>query len=185
MDGVVRTVVEWGAFVALPDAENLEGLVDQQSAFLEHSNLISDAFDSREIVGGEEHRRSSVGELTDELLVELPPCDGVKPEGRIIEHQETRRTGKRQSQRELTLLTFGEPGKPPPPRPRRPLLMMVSMIPSGLFSFSTLAVISAISSTGKSEGSGRPPPKEITPGLRVNFKISLISERKMRFETPE
>lgn len=25
--GVVRTVVEWGAFVALPDAENLEGLV--------------------------------------------------------------------------------------------------------------------------------------------------------------
>ncbi|HEY4159847.1 MAG TPA: S1 RNA-binding domain-containing protein [Polyangiaceae bacterium] len=27
MNGVVRTVVEWGAFVALPDAENLEGLV--------------------------------------------------------------------------------------------------------------------------------------------------------------
>jgi small subunit ribosomal protein S1 len=27
MRGVVRTVVEWGAFVALPDAENLEGLV--------------------------------------------------------------------------------------------------------------------------------------------------------------
>ena len=27
MQGVVRTVVEWGAFVALPDAENLEGLV--------------------------------------------------------------------------------------------------------------------------------------------------------------
>lgn len=27
MDGIVRTVVEWGAFVAMPDAENLEGLV--------------------------------------------------------------------------------------------------------------------------------------------------------------
>lgn len=27
MKGVVRTVVEWGAFVALPEAENLEGLV--------------------------------------------------------------------------------------------------------------------------------------------------------------
>jgi small subunit ribosomal protein S1 len=27
MEGVVRTVVEWGAFVALPEAENLEGLV--------------------------------------------------------------------------------------------------------------------------------------------------------------
>ena len=27
MQGIVRTVVEWGAFVALPDAENLEGLV--------------------------------------------------------------------------------------------------------------------------------------------------------------
>jgi small subunit ribosomal protein S1 len=27
MKGVVRTVVEWGVFVALPDAENLEGLV--------------------------------------------------------------------------------------------------------------------------------------------------------------
>jgi small subunit ribosomal protein S1 len=27
MPGVVRTVVEWGAFVALPEAENLEGLV--------------------------------------------------------------------------------------------------------------------------------------------------------------
>lgn len=27
LTGVVRTVVEWGAFVALPDAENLEGLV--------------------------------------------------------------------------------------------------------------------------------------------------------------
>ena len=26
MKGVVRTVVEWGAFVALPEAENLEGL---------------------------------------------------------------------------------------------------------------------------------------------------------------
>lgn len=27
MQGIVRTVVEWGAFVALPEAENLEGLV--------------------------------------------------------------------------------------------------------------------------------------------------------------
>jgi small subunit ribosomal protein S1 len=27
MDGIVRTVVEWGAFVAMPEAENLEGLV--------------------------------------------------------------------------------------------------------------------------------------------------------------
>jgi small subunit ribosomal protein S1 len=32
MNGVVRTVVEWGVFVALPDAENLEGLVHATEA---------------------------------------------------------------------------------------------------------------------------------------------------------
>jgi small subunit ribosomal protein S1 len=32
MNGVVRTVVEWGAFVALPEAENLEGLVHATEA---------------------------------------------------------------------------------------------------------------------------------------------------------
>jgi small subunit ribosomal protein S1 len=32
MKGVVRTVVEWGVFVALPDAENLEGLVHVSEA---------------------------------------------------------------------------------------------------------------------------------------------------------
>lgn len=32
MNGVVRTVVEWGAFVALPAAENLEGLVHASEA---------------------------------------------------------------------------------------------------------------------------------------------------------
>jgi small subunit ribosomal protein S1 len=32
LTGVVRTVVEWGAFVALPDAENLEGLVHVSEA---------------------------------------------------------------------------------------------------------------------------------------------------------
>jgi len=32
LPGVVRTVVEWGAFVALPDAENLEGLVHVSEA---------------------------------------------------------------------------------------------------------------------------------------------------------
>jgi small subunit ribosomal protein S1 len=32
LEGVVRTVVEWGAFVALPEAENLEGLVHVSEA---------------------------------------------------------------------------------------------------------------------------------------------------------
>jgi small subunit ribosomal protein S1 len=32
LNGVVRTVVEWGAFVALPEAENLEGLVHASEA---------------------------------------------------------------------------------------------------------------------------------------------------------
>ncbi len=32
MNGVVRTVVEWGAFVALPEAENLEGLIHASEA---------------------------------------------------------------------------------------------------------------------------------------------------------
>ncbi|MBK7581027.1 MAG: 30S ribosomal protein S1 [Myxococcales bacterium] len=32
LKGIVRTVVEWGAFVALPDAENLEGLVHVSEA---------------------------------------------------------------------------------------------------------------------------------------------------------
>ena len=38
---------------------------------------------------------------------------------------------------------------------------------------------------GKREVSGSPPPKEITPGLRVHFKISLISDRTIRFEILE
>lgn len=32
MEGVVRTVVDWGAFVALPEAENLEGLIHVSEA---------------------------------------------------------------------------------------------------------------------------------------------------------
>ena len=42
MDGVVRTVVEWGAFVALPQAENLEGLVHISEASHDPRQKITD-----------------------------------------------------------------------------------------------------------------------------------------------
>lgn len=44
MQGVVRTVVEWGAFVALPEAENLEGLVHQTEASHDARARMSDLF---------------------------------------------------------------------------------------------------------------------------------------------
>ncbi|MEZ4226624.1 MAG: S1 RNA-binding domain-containing protein [Polyangiaceae bacterium] len=40
--GVVRTVVEWGAFVALPEAENLEGLVHISEASHDHRAVLAD-----------------------------------------------------------------------------------------------------------------------------------------------
>lgn len=44
LQGVVRTVVEWGAFVALPEAENLEGLVHQTEASHDARARMSDLF---------------------------------------------------------------------------------------------------------------------------------------------
>lgn len=44
MQGVVRTVVEWGAFVALPEAENLEGLVHQTEASHDARARMTDLF---------------------------------------------------------------------------------------------------------------------------------------------
>ncbi len=44
MQGVVRTVVEWGAFVALPEAENLEGLVHISEASHDVQAKIEDLF---------------------------------------------------------------------------------------------------------------------------------------------
>lgn len=44
MNGVVRTVVEWGAFVALPQAENLEGLVHASEASHDPRTPLSELF---------------------------------------------------------------------------------------------------------------------------------------------
>ncbi len=44
MKGVVRTVVEWGAFVALPEAENLEGLVHISEASYDPRAHIEELF---------------------------------------------------------------------------------------------------------------------------------------------
>ncbi|HWZ91015.1 MAG TPA: S1 RNA-binding domain-containing protein, partial [Polyangiaceae bacterium] len=44
MQGVVRTVVEWGAFVALPEAENLEGLVHSSEASHDARTPLADLF---------------------------------------------------------------------------------------------------------------------------------------------
>jgi small subunit ribosomal protein S1 len=44
MNGVVRTVVEWGAFVALPEAENLEGLVHASEASHDARTPLADLF---------------------------------------------------------------------------------------------------------------------------------------------
>jgi small subunit ribosomal protein S1 len=42
--GVVRTVVEWGAFVALPDAENLEGLIHATEAAHDQRAKLAELF---------------------------------------------------------------------------------------------------------------------------------------------
>ena len=44
LKGVVRTVVEWGAFVALPEAENLEGLVHVTEATHDARARLTDLF---------------------------------------------------------------------------------------------------------------------------------------------
>jgi small subunit ribosomal protein S1 len=44
MTGVVRTVVDWGVFVALPDAENVEGLVHATEASHEARPHLGDLF---------------------------------------------------------------------------------------------------------------------------------------------
>jgi small subunit ribosomal protein S1 len=44
LKGVVRTVVEWGAFVALPDAENLEGLIHISEASHDPRAKIAELF---------------------------------------------------------------------------------------------------------------------------------------------
>jgi small subunit ribosomal protein S1 len=44
MQGVVRTVVDWGVFVALPEAENLEGLVHATEASHDARARLSDLF---------------------------------------------------------------------------------------------------------------------------------------------
>jgi small subunit ribosomal protein S1 len=46
MRGVVRTVVDWGVFVALPDAENLEGLVHVSEASHERNPKLTELFRS-------------------------------------------------------------------------------------------------------------------------------------------
>ena len=42
--GIVRSVVEWGVFVAIPDAENIEGLVHISEASHERGTKLSDVF---------------------------------------------------------------------------------------------------------------------------------------------
>ncbi|HEX4338915.1 MAG TPA: S1 RNA-binding domain-containing protein [Polyangiaceae bacterium] len=44
MKGVIRTVVEWGAFVALPEAENLEGLVHVSEASHDPNARLTELF---------------------------------------------------------------------------------------------------------------------------------------------
>jgi small subunit ribosomal protein S1 len=44
MKGIVRTLVEWGAFVALPEAENLEGLVHVSEASHDTRARVQDLF---------------------------------------------------------------------------------------------------------------------------------------------
>jgi len=44
MAGVVRTVVDWGVFVALPDAENVEGLIHATEASHDPRQYLSDLF---------------------------------------------------------------------------------------------------------------------------------------------
>jgi small subunit ribosomal protein S1 len=44
MTGVVRTIVEWGVFVALPDAENVEGLIHATEASHDPRPYLSELF---------------------------------------------------------------------------------------------------------------------------------------------
>ena len=80
MHGVVRTVVEWGAFVALPEAENLEGLVHVTEASHDPRTPLAELFRATEAA----QRQSRTDEAQQQLPTEPPVSaapDAVKMTG--------------------------------------------------------------------------------------------------------
>jgi hypothetical protein len=63
---------------------------------------------------------------------------------------------------------------------RSPSELLYCSTPAPYFE-NTFSVARCISCTGKNEGFGRPPAKEMTAGSREAFKISLINERGTPF----
>ena len=58
---------------AIARFENLERFIDQQRTPVENTDAVSDSLNAGEIVGGQEDRRTTVGELPDELLIPPEP----------------------------------------------------------------------------------------------------------------
>ncbi len=94
MDGVVRTVVEWGAFVAMPEAENLEGLVHISEVSHNPRDRIADVLKPGQKIKVQIQKIDDKGKiwLSRKALVDDPFAklvEGIKP-GDIVEGEVTR-----------------------------------------------------------------------------------------------
>src|SRR5690606_15655898 len=94
MDGVVRTVVEWGAFVALPEAENLEGLVHISEVSHNTRERIADVLKPGQKIKVRIEKIDDKGKiwLSRKALIEDPfttLIEGIK-QGDIVEGEVTR-----------------------------------------------------------------------------------------------
>jgi ribosomal protein S1 len=94
MEGVVRTVVEWGAFVALPEAENLEGLVHISEVSHNPRERIADVLKPGQKIKVRIEKIDDKGKiwLSRKALIEDPftkLIEGIK-QGDVIEGEVTR-----------------------------------------------------------------------------------------------
>jgi small subunit ribosomal protein S1 len=94
MQGIVRTVVEWGAFVALPEAENLEGLVHISEVSHNPRERIADVLKPGQKIQVKIQKIDEKGKiwLSRKALVDDPFTklqEGVKP-GDVVEGEITR-----------------------------------------------------------------------------------------------
>ncbi len=94
MDGVVRTVVEWGAFVAMPEAENLEGLVHISEVSHNPRDRIADVLKPGQKIKVQIQKIDDKGKiwLSRKALIEDPFAklvEGIKA-GDVVEGEVTR-----------------------------------------------------------------------------------------------
>lgn len=94
MQGVVRTVVDWGAFVALPEAENLEGLVHISEISHNPRDRVADVLKPGQKIQVQIQKIDEKGKiwLSRKALVEDPftkLIEGIK-QGQVIDGEVTR-----------------------------------------------------------------------------------------------